>query len=177
MPAPDNLKKNQTILWARDILGREEECVIVCCDTEDTASINKTGNVTVLSLSGGTNRVDIPFVAFSDASARPALKQKFAGKEVICVGIDESFGQTLLDCGASRITDLMQNYRDFLAMEVNISPNCNASNLATWTFDALRTMASSSLVLDQADTGEQKWTSSHFKVTPGVLDKLRSFMK
>jgi hypothetical protein len=176
MPAPDNLKKNQAILWARDLMGREDECIIVCCDTNQDALPDKVGRVTLLPLNG-VNRVDLSYADLSDKEVAAQLAKLVGKKEVIGAAIDEQLQAALLQSGAISVVDLMERYRQFLSMEVNLAPTSSAHNLVTWVFDALRTMASSSLILDQADTGAPKWTSAHFKVNAGMIDKLRSLIK
>jgi hypothetical protein len=176
MPAPDNLKKNQAILWARDLMGREDECVVVCCDTNADALPDKVGQVTLLPLNG-INRVELAYASLADKDVASQLAKLVGKKEVIGAAIDEELQGVLLNNGAVSVVDLMERYRQFLSMEVNLAPTSSAQNLVTWVFDALRTMASSSLILDQADTGTPKWTSAHFKVNAGMIDKLRSLIK
>jgi len=176
MATPDKLKKNQSILWARDVLGRPDECLVVCCDTDADATINHKGQIVVLDTDTGV-KLEIQADRLGEPEVLAALHQKLDGKELISAGLTESLTSKFSKAGVKRVYDLMSQYRAFLGMEVNLAANTSGQTLAIWARDVLKTMASSSLTLDQADTGGAKWTSAHFKVTPGMLDKLKGLIK
>lgn len=173
MDAQFALKKNQVILWSRDILGQVENCVIMAGDTDERGQSKDSGCVAVASVDGKTLRTLTTEVLLDSPET---LQKLIAGKQVIVAGLPEKLVRQTTTCSAASVVQVLDKYGDFLGTEVKLANNCSAANLNTWVQNVIKTMASTSMLLDQADTGAAKWTASHFKVKPGMLEKLRSLI-
>jgi hypothetical protein len=163
------LERNKAVLWARDIISRPEQCLIA------TAGDTLPDCVTVTTLDG------VEVASCSLLSSGAVLLEEFTravnGKELVAVGLPSNLIQLIRGRGIV-VHDLLYFHGLYInAVEPPIKVDVPANELVNWVRDSLTRMSGSSLVLDQADTGAGKWTSSHFKPSPTMIDKLKSFIK
>lgn len=174
MPANPNLERNQSILWARDILSRPDDCVLVVGSTLADGSISQTGEIWLVALTGAKIYCSTSSAIQTDSLA---LRANAKGKEFVHAAIPSSVLSELALIGKAN-HDLLGMYGQFVQ-----NPNCglaaslSPAQLAEWMHDTLNTMAGSSLTLDQADTGAGKWTGAHFKPSSSMLEKFKSLLK
>lgn len=148
------LQRNKAVLWARDILSRPDECLVVTGDSE----IFALGSLSVASLSGQETGSAV-------------------GKELVVAAVKDFLVQELRQ-NSPVMHDLLEYYQLFVNNpHARLDDTIKAVEMNAWVREVLQKMAGSSLVLDQADTGAGKWTSSHFKPSPSVIDKLKSIIQ
>ncbi len=148
------LQRNKAVLWARDILGRAEECLVVTGDAE----IFALGSLSIATVDG--QEVD-----------------STVGKELVVAGAKDFLVQELRQ-NSPVLHDLLEYYQLFVNNpNAGLDDTIKAAEMNAWVRQVLQKMAGSSLVLDQADTGAGKWTSSHFKPNPSVIEKLKSIIQ
>ena len=174
MPANPYLQRNQAVLWARDVLSRLDDCVIVVGSTLADSSVNQDGEVVVVSIEG--IKLFCGTTSALQANSTQFLKHA-AGKAVIQAAVPTPL-QTLISASAKETHDAMSQYGHFLEnSDAHLAANLSADHLAVWLHDTLVAMASSNLKLDQADTGAAKWTGAQFKPNPSMLEKFKSLLK
>jgi hypothetical protein len=163
------LERNKAVLWARDVISRPDECLIA------TSGDSLPDCLTVTTMNG------VEVASCSLLSSGAILLEEFTravnGKELVAVGLPENLTKLLRGRGII-VHDIVFYHGLYVnpaepPVAVDVPPN----ELVSWVRDSLTRMAGSSLVLDQADTGAGKWTSSHFKPSPTMMDKLKSFIK
>lgn len=157
-----SFERNQSILWARDVLGRSEQFYIAYTATKGTS-------VHFSSIDG---RVKFA-LSLTEAAA---LRSKLVNYEVLYAGLPEVFIQAF-KANAIRIHDTVGHFESFVSDKVKSTDQPSGEGTAIWIRDVITMMASSKLQLDQANTDTGQWTGSHFKPSASVFDKLRNFIK
>lgn len=160
------LQRNKAVLWARDLIGREKECVIA-------AGHNDTSSLSLHNIQGA----ELTSCSMSNDHELQALAARLVGKDVVLAGVNENVVRTLRERNVT-VHDLLDYYKLFVNHpDAQLAQGVSSRELGIWIRDVLQKMAGSSLVLDQADTGAGKWTSAHFKPSPTMIEKLKSFIK
>jgi hypothetical protein len=162
------LERNKAVLWARDVITRGDTCFVV------TGDKTPNGTLSVTKLNG----TEVTTCNTQENPAKLAeLARSLAGKELVVSGVPEV---VLREFRSEDVTvhDLFEYYKIYVnSTEARMAESVPATELNNWVREVLHKMAGSSLVLDQADTGAGKWTSSHFKPSASVMDKIKSVFK
>jgi hypothetical protein len=159
------LEKNKAVLWARDIISRPDVCLIATQDED--------GSVVIFGAEGE----ELMRANLLNGNAVPLdqFVAKLEGKELVVVRLPDSVLSLLRGRGV-----VVHDFLQYFKLYVN-APNAVIDSpqetLPAWARETVTKMAGSSLVLDQANTGDGKWTSAHFKPNPSMIEKLRSMMK
>lgn len=163
------LERNKAVLWARDVVSRPQQYLIATTSGGDGWLILSTPEA-----------VEAARFNLLSAGAMPLeqLIAKLEGKELVIAGVPDGIVKLLRGRGVV-VHELME-YQALYLTAVDVAPagfEVPPVNLPAWARDLLTRMAGSSLVLDQAETGAGRWTSSHFKPTPSVMEKLKAFIR
>lgn len=199
----ESLQRNAAIVWARDLLDRQADWVILFYDRAcaSVTGITPTGSLAVLAANG---RVLLDATVDELAAQPDKLRKVLEGKEIVTwdlpahrlamaqlgiagntVPANKLFGYS----GAEAHCALL-HYAYYAAdaccgggsqdkekrLKVNRQQGSAAASAGKSILDLMYLLAGSRQSLGTADTGSPSWTGAHYKPPKTVAEKFRSFL-